>query len=297
LGILHIVPTPDSGYLAAPPLAFAHRGGAAAGDENTAEAFARAIRLGFRYIETDVHATADGVPVVFHDDTLARLTGHPGRVHQRILRLTAGGYRQVGSAWSRKKLDLNESFESVFKVYLHHFRPGADGIAFLVQDDGPRALGGWGGGLGYRGIKHSVAVEFDTFQNSTDPSNNHLAVVMGGNPDQHSAVGEPSIPLYGRPFWARVNYDAGSNALRVYVKSLRAGATEELALETTVDLAGEVGSDTAWVGFTAGTGNALSKQDIYSWTVDGAGALSPSSRPGPLDGCRPRLRHHLAAPH
>jgi hypothetical protein len=191
-----------------------------------------------------------------------------GRLHQRILRLTAGGYRQVGSAWSRTKLDLGESFESEFKVYLHHFKPGADGIAFLVQDDGPRALGGWGGGLGYRGIRRSVAVEFDTFQNPTDPSNNHLAVVLGGNPDHHSAVGEPSIPLYGKPFWARVNYDADSNRLRVYVKSLRAGSSEELALETTVDLAGEVGSNSAWVGFTAATGNALSKQDIYSWTVD-----------------------------
>jgi len=68
-------------YLDAPtPIPFAHRGGAEVGDENSMAAFGRAIEAGYRYLETDVHSTVDGVPVAFHDDTLDRMLGRPGRI-------------------------------------------------------------------------------------------------------------------------------------------------------------------------------------------------------------------------
>ncbi len=58
--------------------AFAHRGGGAEQPENSKRAFAAAVAMGYRYIETDVQATVDNVVVVFHDDELAPLTNGKG---------------------------------------------------------------------------------------------------------------------------------------------------------------------------------------------------------------------------
>jgi glycerophosphoryl diester phosphodiesterase len=64
------------------PIPFAHRGGASEAPENTMPAFEHAIRLGYRYIETDVHVTTDGVLLAFHDDVLDRVTDGSGVVEE-----------------------------------------------------------------------------------------------------------------------------------------------------------------------------------------------------------------------
>lgn len=82
-------------YLDAPrPIAFAHRGGAALWPENTLAAFRGALALGYRYVETDMHVTADGEVVLIHDATVDRTTDGRGEVAKMTLaelrRLDAG---------------------------------------------------------------------------------------------------------------------------------------------------------------------------------------------------------------
>lgn len=77
------MPVPTHPYLEWPgPIPFAHRGGASDAPENTMEAFEYAVGLGYRYVETDVQVTSDGVLVAFHDDELERTCGRPGRISE-----------------------------------------------------------------------------------------------------------------------------------------------------------------------------------------------------------------------
>jgi glycerophosphoryl diester phosphodiesterase len=81
------------------PIAFAHRGAASPGLENTLAAVERVVALGFGYLETDVRATRDGVAVLMHDPRLDRTTDRRGSVSAltwaEVARARVGGREPV----------------------------------------------------------------------------------------------------------------------------------------------------------------------------------------------------------
>jgi len=95
----------------------AHRGFSRDGLENSMAAFRAAVELGYTYLETDVHTTADGELVLFHDDTLDRITDGSGRISelpaQTVARARIGGVepipllKELSSAFPEVRLNLD----------------------------------------------------------------------------------------------------------------------------------------------------------------------------------------------
>ena len=80
------------------PFGIAHRGSRILWPENTMVAFAGAVELWYRWLETDLHLTSDGVLVCLHDDQLDRTTDHTGPVWERTwaeLDRVDAGYRHA----------------------------------------------------------------------------------------------------------------------------------------------------------------------------------------------------------
>lgn len=83
-----------------PSSIIAHRGASHFAPENTLPAFQLAYEMGAHAIETDIHLSKDGIPVLIHDETVARTTNGKGKVQDMTLRelqsLDAGSWFSQG---------------------------------------------------------------------------------------------------------------------------------------------------------------------------------------------------------
>ncbi|HWH35002.1 MAG TPA: glycerophosphodiester phosphodiesterase [Acidimicrobiales bacterium] len=114
------------------PLAFAHQGGGGEHPENTMAAFDHAVSLGYRYLETDVHATADGVLVAFHDDCLERMTDHAGRIADLpwsvVRQARVGGDHRIPrledvlGSWPRTKVNIDPKHDAAVEPLVQLLR-------------------------------------------------------------------------------------------------------------------------------------------------------------------------------
>lgn len=185
-----------------------------------------------------------------------------------LLRLTRDVANDTGGAWHAFRVRVDQPFETVFPFRIS--RDGANGFAFLVQNDSLRALGSSGSSLAYN-ISNSVAVEFDTWQNTIgDPNANHISVhtrgLLAHNANHAYSLGAVSnltvnmsdtlthpVKLTYRPGW-----------LSVFLQDLNEPVLiVPLDLANTLSLSGGL----AWVGFTAtaGGGSNYEAHDILNW--------------------------------
>lgn len=92
---------------------YAHRGASEYAPENTFLSFYLGLSMGANGIETDVQLTKDGVPVLFHDDTLLRVTGEKGSIPDYTL-------AELKEFWVKKN-DLKDKIVTL-EDFLSHFK-------------------------------------------------------------------------------------------------------------------------------------------------------------------------------
>jgi hypothetical protein len=193
------------------------------------------------------------------------------RSDQGPIRLSGHHLFQAGSVFSTNVVNVG-LLHTRFRFRLNF--AVADGLAFVIQSEGPRALGGPGGGLGYGPdpndpldpgfkITKSIAVKFDLFDNQTGQQRSLTGLYRDGNspsggPD---TVLEPDINLHsGHVFQVNMSYDAVTLQVRILDEQTRASAAQHYA----VDIPAITGAS-AHVGFTAATGGFTAEHDILSW--------------------------------
>jgi hypothetical protein len=224
------------------------------------------------------HSTPFEGGFVNHDDLTANTSpgGRPVFV-SGLARLTDAGGSEAATVFSNTKANItNFSTTFVFR-FSEGTVPRADGITFIIEGNSPQALGALGGGLGYAGIHNSVAIKFDLFNNSGDPSEGppSTGIFTDGRAPTIRQPGLPAdvpdISIDLRPsgyqldnqHMHQVTLTYDGTTLHEDLLDLANGT--EFTHDYTVNISRFIGGDTAYVGFGGGTGGLTAIQDIQNW--------------------------------
>ncbi len=209
------------------------------------------------------------------------LNGNAIAVGNDCYRLTSAQITQAGSVWYNSLIDLDESFTLYFTLNLgNRDGNGADGMAFVLQNQNT-SIGSVGGGLGFQGISPSFAVEFDTYQNASDPAYDHIAIQRNGDLNHNgpnnlagpvqALVGNPNIED-GNDHDLKISWDEVTQTLEVYFDcTLRVSYTGNIAQQ----IFG--GNSQVFWGFTAATGALFNEHRFCLEYISFAQALEDTT--------------------
>jgi hypothetical protein len=195
------------------------------------------------------------------------------------LQVTNGGTAEAGTAWYLTPMNI-QAFNTSFTFQLSN--PAADGMTFAIQNNNIAALGGNSGYLGYGGIPNSLAIKFDLYNNAGEGPDSTGLYLNGAVPEVPAIdLSSTGIDLHsGDSMLVQLNYDG--TTLSMTITDTVTAAT--WSTSWTVNIPSTVGGNTAYVGFTGGTGGLTSSQKILTWTFTNptgqtTTAATPAFRP------------------
>jgi hypothetical protein len=242
----------------------------------TVETIAAASGYNNSAVASGIYAITNGNPYVNFAGgfTSSGLTFNgSSQLNGTRLRLTDGGTSEAASSFYNTPVNV-QSFTTDFTFQLT--TPNADGFAFVIQNAGTSALGPLGGGLGYGpstpagtpGISNSVAVKFDLYSNAGEGSNSTGLYTNGASPTTPATTLGGNVNLHsGDTFNVHMTYDGATLTMTITDANVPA---DTFTTSWSINFPSTVGANTAYVGFTAGTGSATATQDIIGWTFTSA---------------------------
>lgn len=208
------------------------------------------------------------------------MNGSAAQISCNEYRLTDAINTQSGSVWNNNKINLTQSFDFKFDVFLgSKDNDGADGIVFVLQPIST-SVGTSGGGLGYEGVSPAVGITLDTYQNgiNNDPAYDHIAIQLNGDIGHTTSnnLAGPVTALNGSDniedgLWhaLRIQWDAPTKTISAWVDgNLRVSAIKDFVTDVFS------GDPMVFWGFTGSTGGLNNYQGFKI-------ALNPSFHFGP----------------